>query len=148
MLLLSRTIHFNAAHRLFRKDRSLDWNRATYGEAANPGGYGHNYALEVAVAGRPDAQSAMIVNLMDLDRILKEEVDAPLDHRNLNAEVPEFQSTVPTAENLAQWIWNRVERRIEREKWPCRLALLRLEVTPSFSVELVADSLAEKLRDA
>lgn len=148
MLLLSRTIHFNAAHRLFRKDRSEDWNSSTYGEAANPAGYGHNYALEVAVAGAPDAESSMIVNLTDLDRILKEEVDAPLDHRNLNAEVPEFQSAVPTAENLALWIWRRVERRIERDGWPCRLAMLRLVVTPVFSVELVADSLSEALRDA
>lgn len=137
MLLLSRTIHFNAAHRLYNPAKSEEWNRATFGDAASPSGYGHNYALEVSVAGEPDSDSAMIVNLTDLDRILREEVDQPLDHRNLNAEVPEFRTAVPTAENLARWIWDKVAARIAKEKWPCRLATLTLKITPTFSVELV-----------
>lgn len=139
MLLLARTVHFNAAHRLFRPDRPDDWNRKTYGTASNPEGYGHNYTLEVSVTGEPDPESAMIVNLTDLDRVLKEEVDRPLDHRHLNHEIPEFAVTPPTAENLATWIWTRVAARLRREGWPCRLASLRLAVTPTFSVELVAD---------
>ena len=142
MLFLSRTIHFNAAHRLHNPAKSEEWNRATFGDAASPSGYGHNYALEVTVAGTPDADSAMIVNLTDLDRILKEEVDRPLDHRNLNVEIPEFARTVPTAENLARWIWDRVAARIAKERWPCQLATLTLRVTPTFSVELVAPDLA------
>lgn len=138
MLLLSRTIHFNAGHRLYNPAKSEEWNRATYGDSASPSGYGHNYTLEVSVAGEPAADSSMIVNLTDLDRILKEEVDRPLDHRNLNVEVPEFRTKAPTAENLARWIWDKVAARIEKEKWPCRLAALTLKVTPTFSVELVA----------
>ena len=109
MIRLSRTIHFNAAHRLFRRDRSEEWNRATYGAAANPSGYGHNYALEVAVEGEIDPVDGMVLNLVDLDRILKEEIDRPLDHRNLNEEIAEFRETVPTAENLARWIWDRMK---------------------------------------
>ena len=139
MLLLSRTIHFNAAHRLFNPQKSEEWNRTTYGDASNPAGYGHNYTLDVAVAGVADAESSMIVNLTDLDRILKEEVDRPLDHHNLNHEIPEFETSVPTAENLARWIWDRVTARIAREGWPCRLAALKLAVTPTFSVEIVSD---------
>ena len=139
MLLLSRTIHFNAAHRLFNQQKSEEWNRTTYGDASNPAGYGHNYTLEVSVAGAADADSSMVVNLTDLDRILREEVDRPLDHHNLNAEIPEFAKSVPTAENLARWIWDRVAARIEKEGWPCRLAALKLTVTPTFSVELVSD---------
>ena len=139
MLLLSRTIHFNAAHRLFNPARSEEWNRATYGDASNPAGYGHNYTLEVSVAGAADADSSMIVNLTDLDRILKEEVDRPLDHRNLNYEIPEFATRVPTAENLARWIWDRVDTRVKKEGWPCRLATLKLTITPTFSVELVSE---------
>jgi 6-pyruvoyltetrahydropterin/6-carboxytetrahydropterin synthase len=142
MMLLSRTIHFNAAHRLYRADRPEEWNVATYGAGANRAGYGHNYALEVAVAGEPDPASGMIVNLTDLDRLLKEEVDRPLDHRNLNLEIAEFATEVPTAENLAHWIWRRVGARIRREGWPCSLAALTLTVTPSFRVELVAPELA------
>ncbi len=136
MLRLSRTIHFNAAHRLFRKDRSDEWNRSTYGEAAGENGYGHNYELEIAVSGEPSHETAMIVNLTDLDRVLKEEVDRPLDHRNLNFEVPHFREVVPTAENLACWIWSRVAARLREEAWPCRLTALRLGVTPTFAVEL------------
>lgn len=139
MVLLSRTIHFNAAHRLFNPARSEEWNRATYGDSANAAGYGHNYALDVSVAGEVDPATGMVVNLTDLDRILKEEVDRPLDHRNLNAEIPEFARTVPTAENLARWIWDRVAARIAKEGWPCRLHTLRLTVTPNFSVELVEE---------
>src|SRR5450755_4094041 len=105
MLLLSRTNHFNAAHRLFNPLKCEDWNRATYGDASNPAGYGHNYPLDVSVAGVADAESSMIVNLTDLDRILKEEVDRPLDHRNLNRDIPEFANLSPTAERLAAWIW-------------------------------------------
>jgi 6-pyruvoyl-tetrahydropterin synthase len=74
--------------------------------------------------------------LTDLDWILKEEVDAPLDHRNLNRDVPEFANIPPTAENLAVWIWRRVAARIEREGRPCRLASLRLRLTPDFAVEI------------
>ena len=138
MLLISRTIHFNAAHRLFRRDRPEEWNRATYGAASNPAGYGHNYALEVAVEGEPDAGNGMVINLIDLDRVLKEEVDRPLDHRNLNEEIPGFRDTVPTAENLARWIWDRVDARIRKEGWPCRVAALTLTVTPTFRVQLLA----------
>jgi 6-pyruvoyltetrahydropterin/6-carboxytetrahydropterin synthase len=137
MILISRTIHFNAAHRLFRRDRSDEWNRATYGAAANAAGYGHNYALELSVAGEIDADNGMVVNLIDVDRILKEEVDRPLDHRNLNEEIREFRETVPTAENLALWIWDRVDGRLARDGWPCRVAALTLTVTPTFKVELV-----------
>src|SRR5438046_1594450 len=83
--------------------------------------------------------------LSDSDRVLKEEVDRPLDHRHLNKEIPEFATTPPTAENLARWIWRRVAERITREGWPCRLASLTLTVTPTFSVEMVADDLPSAL---
>jgi 6-pyruvoyltetrahydropterin/6-carboxytetrahydropterin synthase len=117
---------------------SDEWNHATFGPGANEAGYGHNYTLEIGVAGDRDTDSGMIVNLTDLDRILKEEVDQPLDHRNLNLEIPGFADVVPTAENLALWIWERVGARLEREKWPCDLVSLALRVTPTFSVELLA----------
>jgi 6-pyruvoyltetrahydropterin/6-carboxytetrahydropterin synthase len=132
---LSRKIHFNAGRSLWRPDWTPEKNRAVYGEEG-PHGYGHNYELEVAVAGETDAQTGMVINLTDLDRILKEEVDRPLDHRNLNRDVPEFANTPPTAENLALWIWKCVAARIVREKWPCRIVHLRLRLTPGFAVEI------------
>ena len=132
---LSRTIQFNAGRSLWRPEWPEEKNRAVYGEEG-PHGYGHNYELEVAVEGAVDDATGMIVNLTDLDRMLKEEVDRPLDHRNLNRDVPEFARKPPTAENLAVWIWEKISRRIERDGWPCRLAFLRLRLTPDFTVEI------------
>jgi len=137
MIRLSRTIHFNAGRSLWRADWPRERNLAVYGDEG-PHGYGHNYELEVAVEGAVDPETSMVVNLTDLDRILKEEVDRPLDHRQLNRDVPEFAATPPTAENVAAWIWKRVGARIEREKWPCRIVHLRLRLTPHFAVEIEA----------
>ena len=135
MLLLSRTMHFNAGRSLWRSDWTPERNRQVYGEEG-PHGYGHNYELEVAVEGEVDPETAMVVNLTDLDRILRDEVDGPLDHRNLNLDVPEFAAASPTAERLAAWIWERVGARIRREGWPCRLSRLRLKLEPGFAVEI------------
>ncbi len=132
---LARKIHFNAGRSLWRPEWSAERNRAVYGDEG-PHGYGHNYELEVAVEGKTDPATGMVVNLTDLDRVLKEEVDRPLDHMNLNRDVPEFAKTPPTAENLAVWIWKRVAARIEGEKWPCRIVHLRLKLTPGFAVEI------------
>ena len=115
MIRLSRTIHFNAGRSLWRPEWTAEKNRAIYGDEG-PHGYGHNYELEVAVAGETDPATGMVVNLTDLDRVLKEEVDRPLDHRNLNRDVPEFATTPPTAENLAVWIWKRVAERASRAR--------------------------------
>jgi 6-pyruvoyltetrahydropterin/6-carboxytetrahydropterin synthase len=137
MIRLSRKIHFNAGRSLWRPDWTPEKNRSVYGDEG-PHGYGHNYMLEVSVEGDVDPETSMVVNLTDLDRILKDEVDRPLDHRNLNRDVPDFAKTPPTAENLALWIWKQVEARIAREKWPCRIVHLRLRLTPGFAVEIEA----------
>jgi len=134
---LSRLIEFNASRKLWRDDWTAEKNRAAYGEES-PHGYGHNYRLEIEVEGEIDAEKAMVVNLTDLDRVLKEEVDRPLDHKNLNLDVPEFREIVPTFENLARWIWRRVSDRIERERWPCRLSKLVLSPAPDLSIEIEA----------
>ncbi|MGH9442437.1 MAG: 6-pyruvoyl trahydropterin synthase family protein [Thermoanaerobaculia bacterium] len=135
MIRLSREIHFNASRRLWRPEWSQTRNRSVFGDES-PHGYGHNYRLEVEIAGEIDPEKAMVVNLTDLDRILKEEVDRPLDHKNLNLDVPAFATTIPTFENLARWIWERVSERITRERWPCRISRLRLSPTPDVSVEI------------
>jgi 6-pyruvoyltetrahydropterin/6-carboxytetrahydropterin synthase len=135
MIRLSRKIHFNAGRSLWRPNWTPERNQAVYGDES-PHGYGHNYELELTVIGSTDPQTGMVVNLTDLDRVLREEVDRPLDHKNLNRDVPEFAETPPTAENLAAWIWTRVAARIAREKWPCRVAHLRLRLTPDFAVEI------------
>ena len=137
MIRLSRQIEFNASRKLWRDDWTPEKNRAVYGEETSHG-YGHNYRLEIEVEGDIDPEKAMVVNLTDLDRVLKEEVDRPLDHKNLNLDVPEFREAVPTFENLARWIWRRVSTRIEKEKWPCRLSKLVLSPAPDLSIEIEA----------
>jgi 6-pyruvoyltetrahydropterin/6-carboxytetrahydropterin synthase len=138
MIRLVRKIHFDSGRSLWRSDWPAEKNRAVYGEEGAHG-YGHNYELEVTVEGDIDPESSMVINLTDLDRILKEEVDTPLDHKNLNRDVPDFEDLPPTAENLAAWIWRRVRARLAQDNWPCRLAHLRLRLTPGFAVEIEAE---------
>lgn len=132
---LSRKIFFNASRTLWRPEWDDEKNLAVYGPES-PHGYGHNYSLEVELEGDVDPEKGMVVNLTDLDRILKEEVDQPLDHRQLNLDVADFTEVPPTFENLAAWIWRRVAERLSREAWPCRLKRLVLKPTPDLAVEI------------
>jgi 6-pyruvoyltetrahydropterin/6-carboxytetrahydropterin synthase len=106
MLSLTRRYAFSAGHRLSRACWDPEQNRQIYGRCANPGGHGHNYTLLVTVAGEPDPASGMIVDLAELDRVVRRTVLDRLDHRFVNEEVPEFRDRVPTSENLCRWIWH------------------------------------------
>lgn len=121
---LTRTVRFAAAHRYWRDDWSAERNRDVFGACANEHGHGHNYVVEVTVAGEPDPRTGFVIDLGLLDRILEEEIRRPLDHRHLNHDVPEFGSggLVPSTENIARYIWKRLEPRIVG----ARLARVRL----------------------
>src|ERR1700684_1063329 len=108
MILLTRKAEFSAAHFYFNPAWSEEENRRVFGKCANRQGHGHNYTLEVTVAGEPDTVSGFVVDLKQLKDILEREVISVYDHRHLNFEVPEFASTVPTAENIAIAIWRRL----------------------------------------
>ena len=84
-----------------------------FGKCANRQGHGHNYTLEVTVAGEIDPVSGFVVDLKQLKDILEQEVVSVYDHRHLNFEVPEFKDTIPTTENIAIAIWRRLEGKIE-----------------------------------
>jgi 6-pyruvoyltetrahydropterin/6-carboxytetrahydropterin synthase len=121
---LTRAVRFAAAHRYYRHEWDEERNREVFGACSNPHGHGHNYRLEVTVAGEPDPQTGFSVDLAALDRILREEVLQPLDHRHLNHAVPEFGpgAAIPTTENLVIWIWDRLAPRVPG----ARLLRLRL----------------------
>lgn len=104
-----------------------------YGKNANPNGHGHNYVLEVTVAGEPDPTTGMVFDLRELKEIINSEVVEPMDHRFLNREVPPFDRVVPTTENLAVEIWNRLEPRIRRGM--VHLSNVRLYETPDLYVD-------------
>lgn len=113
---VSRKAHFNAAHRLYRKDWGMEQNNAVFGKCNNPNFHGHNYELIVSVTGTINPQTGYVIDIKDLKDIIFDEVEEPFDHKNLNLDVPEFSDLNPTAENIAVVIWNRIRRRIENDK--------------------------------
>ena len=109
---LTRAIEFPAGHRYERSDWTESENKARFGRCYRPPGHGHNYRVEVTVCGEPNPETGMIVDLGELDGILRCEVVEPMDHAFLN-ELPEFAGgLIPTTENLSHVIWNRLEHRL------------------------------------
>jgi 6-pyruvoyltetrahydropterin/6-carboxytetrahydropterin synthase len=121
---LTRAVRFSAAHRYYREDWDEARNREVFGACSNLHGHGHNYRLEVTVAGEPDPVTGFSVDLAQLDRVLIEEVVARLDHQHLNHAVAEFKpgGAMPTTENILLWIWGRLAPRVSG----ARLLRLRL----------------------
>ena len=109
---LTRRIRFAAAHRYSRPEWSAERNREVFGACANPSFHGHGYTCDVTVTGAIDESTGFVVDLGVLDRILATEVVDRFDHRNINLDVPEFADgrLVPTGENLARFIFERVQR--------------------------------------
>ncbi len=106
---VSRKAHFNAAHRLYRKDWSDAKNNAVFGKCNNPNFHGHNYELIVSVTGEIDKETGYVVDIKTLKEIIKTEVEDAFDHKNLNVEVLEFADLNPTAENIAVVIYNKIK---------------------------------------
>jgi 6-pyruvoyltetrahydropterin/6-carboxytetrahydropterin synthase len=102
---LTRRYLFSASHRLHSPDMSVEENQAVYGKCNNPHGHGHNYALEVTVAGQVAPATGMVCNLVDLDGFVLEKILQRFDHQNLNT-LAEFHETVPTTENLCKEIYD------------------------------------------
>ena len=115
---VSRKAHFNAAHRLFRKEWSDAKNEQVFGKCSNPNYHGHNYELIVAVTGEINEDTGFVIDLKDLKDLIYREIEVPFDHKNLNLEVPEFKELNPTAENISVVIWRKL-----RHELPARLDL-------------------------
>lgn len=109
MVLLTRRATFSASHYYWNESWSAAENELIFGKCANKNGHGHNYTLEVTVAGEPDAVTGFVVDLKALKDVIEREVLDVYDHRHLNLEVPEFQKAIPTTENIAIAIWRRLE---------------------------------------
>lgn len=132
-MLITRRVEFSSSHFCRRPDLSEEENRALYGRSANPHGHGHNYAAEITLEGEPDAATGMVFDLKDLKRIIEEEIVQPYDHRFLNHEVPPFDKTVPTTENIARDIWRRLQPHFPGK--PVRLHSVRLYETGDLFVD-------------
>ncbi len=131
---LTRREEFSASHRLHNPALSEEENRRLYGICNNPNGHGHNYELEVTVQGEPSPRTGMVMNLLDLTRILREEVLPQVDHKHLNHDVFFLETVVPTAENLAIALWDQIETRVNRFEG-CRLYRIRLYESRNSFVE-------------
>ncbi len=112
MVLLTRKAEFSASHYYYNEAWSQAENEKVFGKCANRNGHGHNYTLEVTVAGEIDPVSGFVVDLKALKDVMEREVVQVYDHRHLNLEVPEFRSVIPTTENIAIAIWKRLEPKI------------------------------------
>ena len=110
---VSRKAHFNAAHRLYRKDWSDEKNTKVFGLCNNPNFHGHNYELIVSVTGEINPETGFVIDMKDLKSIIKTHVEDNFDHKNLNLEVEEFKTLNPTAENIAVVIYNKVKPHLE-----------------------------------
>ena len=131
---LTRTVQFSAAHRYCRPEWSEERNAEVFGACARPHGHGHSYRCEVTVRGPLDPETAMVMDLGALERILHEEVVARYDHRHLNLDAPEFAygETIPTGEALCVEIWRRVAPRLPSG---CALSCVRVQEEPSLWAE-------------
>lgn len=118
---VNRKAHFNAAHRLYRKDWSAEQNDTVFGKCNNPNFHGHNYELIASVTGDVDPETGYVIDVKILKDIIKSEIEDAFDHKNLNLDIPEFKDLNPTAENIVVVIYNKIKAKLDIK--------LELEVT-------------------
>lgn len=135
MIYVTRKIEFSSSHYYHNPVLSAEENRRLFGKLNNPHGHGHNYVLEVTVAGAPDPMTGMVLDLKELKEILQREVMEVFDHKFINEQVPALTGQIPTTENIAQAIWQLLEGKITRG----RLHHLRLYETPDLFVDYYGD---------
>src|SRR6202046_2018396 len=116
MIFLTRRATFSASHYYWNDSWPAEKNERVFGRCANRNGHGHNYTLEVTLAGEPDPVTGFVVDLKWLKGAMEHEVLAAYDHKHLNLDVPEFKHVIPTTENIAIAIWKRLENHIDGAK--------------------------------
>jgi 6-pyruvoyltetrahydropterin/6-carboxytetrahydropterin synthase len=140
---VTRRYRFSASHRLHSLELSEEQNRELYGKCNNPFGHGHNYIVDVSVRGPMDPVTGRALDTAMLDELVRRQVLAPFDHRNLNAEVETFAEVVPTSENLGYEVCRRLKRNWAGSfpgEWP-KLEKIRIEETPRNIFEVGADEI-------
>jgi 6-pyruvoyltetrahydropterin/6-carboxytetrahydropterin synthase len=133
MVYVTRVEHFNAAHKLTNPAWDSEKNRAVFGKCANENWHGHNYELHVTVKGEPNPETGFVFNAKTLSDLIEEFIMEPVDHKNLNIDVPWMQGKFTTAENFAIGIWNELKPQVERIG--AQLHSVKLYETPRIYVE-------------
>jgi 6-pyruvoyltetrahydropterin/6-carboxytetrahydropterin synthase len=134
MIFLTRRATFSASHYYWNEAWTAEKNEQVFGRCANRNGHGHNYTLEVTVAGEADPVTGFVVDLKWLKDVIEREVLSAYDHRHLNLETPEFAKAIPTTENIAIATWKRLEPAITEAKG-ARLSRIRVYETPEIFAE-------------
>lgn len=130
---ITRKEHFNAAHKLWREDWSDEKNAEVFGKCSNKNWHGHNYTLLVTVKGIPSEETGFVIDLKVLSKLVKELVIDPLDHRNLNMDVPFMSGILASTENLIIKIWEILDTPIKNVGG--QLCYIKLEETENNFVE-------------
>jgi 6-pyruvoyltetrahydropterin/6-carboxytetrahydropterin synthase len=130
---ISRKENFNAAHKLWNSKWSDEKNEAVFGKCSNKNWHGHNYTVTVTVKGIPTEDTGFVIDLKDLSRIMRDYIIEPLDHKNLNLDVPFLEDLLPSTENVIIKIWEQIELAIK--EFGGELAKIKLEETENNFVE-------------
>lgn len=130
---ITRREHFNAAHKLWNEEWSEDQNKEVFGKCSNQNWHGHNFNIFVTVKGTPNEETGFVINLKDLSQIMKTYVVEPLDHKNLNLDVPFMKNILASTENLVIKIWEQIEEPIQQAGGT--LSKIKLEETENNYVE-------------
>ena len=130
-VIVTRRMHFNAAHRVHNPELSDEENQRLFGKCNNPNWHGHNYILDVSVTGSIDNRTGYVMDLAALKRVVQDAVIDKVDHRNFNLEVDFMRGVIPTAENIIVGCWRVLAPRVA----PARLVRLVLWETPNNYVE-------------
>jgi 6-pyruvoyltetrahydropterin/6-carboxytetrahydropterin synthase len=134
MIFLTRRATFSASHFYWNENWTAEKNQQVFGRCANRNGHGHNYTLEVTVAGEPDHVTGFVVDLKWLKGVIEDKVLSAFDHRHLNLESPDFATTIPTTENIAIAAWRRLEPEVTAAGGG-HLARVRVYETPEIFAE-------------
>lgn len=131
MVYVTRRATFSASHRLYNPNLSEQENFELFDKCTNPNGHGHNYVLEVTVAGEAGPKTGYVIDLKKLKQILKQEIVDRVDHKHLNHDVDILKGVIPTAENMAKVFWDVLAPKIKEGK----LYAIRLQETENNIVE-------------
>ncbi len=131
MIYMTQSFEFCASHRLHCPSLSESENREIFGKCNNPNGHGHNYEVEVTLAGEIDRVTGVLMPVSDMEQVVKQRITDRFDHKYLNEDCPEFKDLNPSVEHIARVIWNLLDNQFN----PARLHNIRVWETPKTCAE-------------
>ncbi|HLF33994.1 MAG TPA: 6-carboxytetrahydropterin synthase [Cyclobacteriaceae bacterium] len=142
MVLISKEVHFCAAHKLYNPSWSKQKNEEIFGLCANENWHGHNFNLIVTISGEPDPDTGFVMNFKDLKQLVEELVIEQVDHKNLNLDVPFMEGKLTTCENLVKAFWEILEPQISvSTAGRATLYCLKLFETPTSYAEYYGEKI-------